>query len=60
MKKIGFIGVYDKTDLLLNLAKILTTMKYKVLNTMHTMTLLINAILISFAIVGAASRQKWK
>lgn len=31
MKKIGFIGVYDKTDLVLNIAKILTTMKYKVL-----------------------------
>lgn len=31
MKKIGFIGAYDKTDLLLNLAKILTTMKNKVL-----------------------------
>ena len=31
MKKIGFIGVYDKTDMLLNIAKILTTMKNKVL-----------------------------
>lgn len=31
MKKIGFIGVYDKTDMLLNIAKILTTMNNKVL-----------------------------
>lgn len=31
MKKIGFIGAYDKTDMLLNIAKILTTMKNKVL-----------------------------
>ncbi len=31
MKKIGFIGAYDKTDLLLNIAKILTTMSKKVL-----------------------------
>ena len=31
MKKIGFIGAYDKTDLLLNLAKILTVMKNRVL-----------------------------
>ena len=31
MKKIGFIGGYDKTDMLLNIAKVLTTMKYKVL-----------------------------
>lgn len=31
MKTVGFIGTYDKIDLLLNLAKILTTMKYKVL-----------------------------
>ena len=31
MKSIGFIGAYDKTDLLLNIAKILTTMNYKVL-----------------------------
>lgn len=31
MKKIGFIGAYDKTDMLLNIAKILTTMKQKVL-----------------------------
>lgn len=38
MKTIGFIGVYDKIDLLLNIAKILTTMKKKVLvidSTMH-------------------------
>ena len=27
MKKIGFIGAYDKTDMLLNIAKILTIMK---------------------------------
>lgn len=31
MKKIGFIGAYDKTDMLLNIAKILTTMSKKVL-----------------------------
>lgn len=31
MKTIGFIGAYDKTDLLLNVAKILTTMQNKVL-----------------------------
>ena len=31
MKKIGFIGAYDKTDMLLNLAKILTTVNCKVL-----------------------------
>ncbi len=31
MKTIGFIGAYDKTDLLLNIAKILTTMKNRVL-----------------------------
>ena len=31
MKKIGFIGAYDKTDMLLNIAKILTTMQNKVL-----------------------------
>lgn len=31
MKKIGFIGAYDKTDMLLNIAKILTTMNNKVL-----------------------------
>lgn len=31
MKKIGFIGAYDKTDLLLNLAKILTVMDNRVL-----------------------------
>ena len=27
MKKVGFIGMYDKTDLILNIAKILTTMR---------------------------------
>ena len=31
MKKIGFIGAYDKTDLLVNVAKILTEMKNRVL-----------------------------
>lgn len=31
MKTIGFIGAYDKTDLLLNIAKILTTMNKRVL-----------------------------
>ncbi len=31
MKRIGFIGVYDKTDMLLNISKILTTMNYKIL-----------------------------
>ena len=31
MKKIGFIGAYDKTDLILYVAKILTTLKHKVL-----------------------------
>ena len=31
MKKIGFIGVYDKTDLIINVAKILTATKKKVL-----------------------------
>lgn len=31
MKTIGFIGAYDKTDMLLNLAKILTTLNNKVL-----------------------------
>lgn len=31
MKKIGFIGAYDKTDLILYVAKILTTLRKKVL-----------------------------
>ena len=31
MKTIGFIGAYDKTDMLLNIAKILTTMRNQVL-----------------------------
>ncbi len=31
MKKIGFIGAYDKTDLILYVAKIITTLKKKVL-----------------------------
>ena len=29
MKKVGFIGMYDKTDMILNIAKILTTMQKK-------------------------------
>lgn len=31
MKKIGFIGAYDKIDLIIYVAKILTTLKQKVL-----------------------------
>ena len=31
MKKVGFIGVYDKTDMIMNIAKILTVMKKKVI-----------------------------
>ena len=31
MKKIGFIGAYDKTDLIINIAKILTVLNQKVL-----------------------------
>ena len=31
MKKIGFIGAYDKTDMILNIAKIMTTMGNRVL-----------------------------
>lgn len=31
MKKIGFIGAYDKTDLILNIAKILTIMEKRIL-----------------------------
>ena len=31
MKTVGFIGIYDKTDMLLNIAKILTIMEKKVL-----------------------------
>lgn len=31
MKKIGFIGAYDKTDLILNIAEVLTVMNNKVL-----------------------------
>lgn len=37
MKKIGFIGIYDKTDLMLNLAKILTVMQKKVIVVDSTM-----------------------
>ena len=38
MKKIGFIGMYDKTDLILNIAKILTIMKKKVIVVDLTLT----------------------
>ena len=38
MKKVGFIGAYDKTDLILNLSKILTTMGKKVLVIDSTIT----------------------
>ncbi len=38
MKKIGFIGAYDKTDLLLNIAKILTTLEKKVIVVDLTLT----------------------
>ena len=38
MQTIGFIGAYDKTDLILYLAKILTTLKYKVLIVDTTVT----------------------
>lgn len=38
MKKVGFIGTYDKTDLILNIAKILTTMKKKVIVVDLTLT----------------------
>ncbi len=38
MKKVGFIGMYDKTDLILNIAKILTTMKKKVIVVDLTLT----------------------
>ena len=38
MKKIGFIGMYDKTDLILNIAKILTVMKKKVIVVDSTIT----------------------
>ena len=31
MKKVGWIGVYDKTDMIINIAKILTVMKKKVI-----------------------------
>lgn len=31
MRKVGFIGAYDKTSLLLNIAKMLTLMNHKVL-----------------------------
>lgn len=31
MKKVGFIGAYDKTDMILNIAKILTVMGQRVL-----------------------------
>ena len=38
MKRVGFIGMYDKTDLILNIAKILTTMKKKVIVVDSTLT----------------------
>lgn len=38
MQTIGFIGAYDKTDLILYLAKILTTLNYKVLMVDSTIT----------------------
>ena len=38
MKKVGFIGTYGKTDLILNVAKILTTMKKKVIVVDSTLT----------------------
>ena len=38
MKKVGFIGTYDKTDLILNIAKILTTMRKKVIVVDLTLT----------------------
>ena len=38
MEKVGFIGAYDKTDLILNLSKILTTMGKKVLVIDSTIT----------------------
>lgn len=38
MKKIGFIGMYDKTDLILNVAKIITTMGKKVIVVDSTIT----------------------
>lgn len=38
MKKVGFIGTYDKTDLILNIAKILTTLKKKVIVVDSTLT----------------------
>lgn len=38
MKKVGFIGMYDKTDLILNIAKILTTMHKKVIVVDSTLT----------------------
>ena len=31
MKKIGFIGSYDKIDMIINVAKILTTLDKKIL-----------------------------
>lgn len=38
MKKVGFIGMYDKTDLILNIAKILTTMNQRVIVVDSTIT----------------------
>ena len=31
MRKIGFIGAYDKTDMIINIAKILTVLKNRVI-----------------------------
>ena len=38
MKKIGFIGAYDKTDIVLSIAKILTMANKKVLVLDNTIT----------------------
>lgn len=38
MRKIGFIGAYDKTDLILNVAKILATLDQKILIVDSTLT----------------------
>lgn len=38
MKKVGFIGMYDKTDLILNIAKILTVMGQRVIVVDSTIT----------------------
>ena len=38
MKKVGFIGAYDKTDIILSIAKVLTMAKKKVLILDNTIT----------------------